>query len=758
MRRPVCLFALIFTAAVCAAVLFLPSQQDICLKAEGRYVTLQGVVGDKEYALNSPGNEQYLRMTLENVTSETEVPRESAFEIKRGDKIMCILEDEPETQEKWAAVGAIVRIRGKIRLFKRPSNDGEFDAFLYYREIGGYLFTLADAHILSYNNEKDPLRAPLYDLRKYLTDTLDRIYSYKYGSSGRRCASILKAMLLGQNSLVEKEIRERYQAAGIIHVICVSGLHISVIGSGIYAFLRKCRVPPALSCVLTVLFLYLYGILTGMHTSCVRALVMFGMRSAAKALGRTYDMPTGMAAAAVLLLIEQPMYLFHSGFLFSFAAVAAAAILVPELPGPAKPFAIPLFTIPVHLCIYYSFPVYSVLLSWIVIFLAPFAMAAGAVSLLLGAAAGLCCFGILPPMLSGAASLAAEIPVLILWLYDFLCGVQEKLPFHILTVGKPPDGIVVLYYFLLALAVILPQLMSACGRKKRLAQFVICAAALIMIFTIRFEPPMALYMLDVGQGDGLCIRTGDESGGVTVLIDGGSSSKNGVGTNIEIPFLKYHGVDKIDLCIMTHDDLDHCSGLLELLDQSDAPGGIRIVRLGVPSVAQDRKGETYRRIERAAAQKKIPVTYLRRGMTLTEGKLKLECLHPAPDAFYEDTNEYSAVMMVTYEKFSAILTGDLEGQGESDMLEFLEKKRLAADILKVAHHGSKGGTSERFLSQIASKTALISCGTGNRYGHPAPETVERLLEAGMEIWDTREDGQITVTTDGRGTYSIHTFY
>ena len=163
MRRPVCLFALIFTAAVCAAVLFLPSQQDICLKAEGRYVTLQGVVGNKEYALNSPGNEQYLRMTLENVTSETEVPRESAFEIRRGDKIMCILEDEPETQEKWAAVGAIVRIRGKIRLFKRPSNDGEFDAFLYYREIGGYLFTLADAHILSYNNEKDPLRAPLYD-------------------------------------------------------------------------------------------------------------------------------------------------------------------------------------------------------------------------------------------------------------------------------------------------------------------------------------------------------------------------------------------------------------------------------------------------------------------------------------------------------------------------------------------------------------------------------------------------------------------
>ena len=223
-------------------------------------------------------------------------------------------------------------------------------------------------------------------------------------------------------------------------------------------------------------------------------------------------------------------------------------------------------------------------------------------------------------------------------------------------------------------------------------------------------------------------------------------------------FRSGHGIDEVDLCIMTHDDLDHCSGLLELIGQSDAPGGIRIGRLAMPSVAKDRKGETYLRIERIAEEKGIPITYLHRGMTCVEGKLKLECLHPALEASYEDANEYSAVIMLSYERFSAILTGDLEGQGETDMLDYLGKENLSADVLKVAHHGSKGGTSGRFLGRISSKTALISCGTGNRYGHPAPETVERLLEAGMEILDTREGGQITVTTDGRGTYSIDTFY
>jgi len=92
------------------------------------------------------------------------------------------------------------------------------------------------------------------------------------------------------------------------------------------------------------------------------------------------------------------------------------------------------------------------------------------------------------------------------------------------------------------------------------------------------------------------------------------------------------------------------------------------------------------------------------------------------------------------------------------MLEYLGEKRISTDILKAAHHGSKGATTEQFLQKVSSRIALISCGTGNRYGHPAPETISRIREAGMDILDTRKDGQISVTTDGRGEYLVHTFY
>ncbi len=757
MRRPVCLLALLFIAALRIAVFFFPPEPSVGEKADGRYVTLLGTVEGKEYAVRDPGGELYIKLTLGDARLASDIPQESGFAIGRGDKILCTVNEEPQMQQEWAREGASVRVRGKIRLFKRPSNDGEFDAFLYYSEIEGCLFTLADAHILAYNGERDPLRAALYDLRSSLTDTLDRIYKNRHGLYGSQCASILKAMLLGQSGLVDSSIKEKYQAAGIIHVICVSGLHISLIGSGIYAFLRKCRVPSTVSGVFCVVILYLYGILTGMHMSCIRALIMFGMRTAAKALGRTYDMLTAMAVAAVLLLIEQPMYLFHSGFLFSFAAVAAACLLVPEMPTPAKPFGIPLFTIPVHLCFYYTFPLYSLFLNMIVIALAPFVMAGGGISLLLGVfAERIPASVLLQNVFAGAAELAGEIPVLLLWLFERLCTVTEKLPFHTLIAGKPEDWLVILYYCLIALAMLLEQFNSGSRKKKQVLQMGICAVAVCMIFTLRFEPPMALYMWDVGQGDGLCIRTCDDSGPCTVLIDGGSSSRKGIGKNVEIPFLKFHGISKVDYCILTHDDMDHCSGLLEMLEQSDAPDGIRIGYLGLPSVAQECKGDTYVKIEMLAAQKGIPVTYLYRGMTFAKGKLRLDCIHPACSAAYEDANEYSAVMLLSYKKFSAVLTGDLEGQGEKDMLDYLGDRKIEADVLKAAHHGSKDGTSESFLKKISAKTALISCGAGNRYGHPAPATVQRITEAGMEIYDTRTDGQICITTDGRGRYSLET--
>ena len=802
MRRPVCLAALLFTAAVWAAVLIHPVKERIDEKADGRSVTVTGTVEWKEYKRPSPDSLS-VNMTLKNIRIESGIPAEIAFDVHDSDKVLCVLTDDTALQESWAKEGAEVRVRGKLRLYRHPSNDGEFDAFLYYTQIGGLLFSLRDAHILAYTHAGDPLKSRLYAVRRSLSEALDEIYGEKEpeavskdseatpmpvsSSKDSGTASLMKAMLLGQTGLLDAEQKDLYQSSGIIHVLCISGVHLSLIGTGIFSLLRRTGIPIPVCSAASLTFLFLYGIMTGMHTSCVRALIMFSFQVAAKALGRTYDTMTALAVAAVLLLIEQPAYLYHSGFLFSFAAVIAISLVSEGFPKRAAPILIPVCTMPVQLSFYYTFPLYSVFLNLIVIALAPFLIAGGMLSLLPyllasllsggvpGAAAGIAPAGaagtapagaaLLSSLLFHASRLIGRIPDGILRLFDLLCTAAGKLPFHTLIPGRPAFRLVIVYYLLVAASLAVGSLcvsdenraLRFLFMKKRAIQAALITAAVVMILSIRYRPPLSLYMWNVGQGDGLCLMTHDGNGSSCILIDGGSSSRQGIGKYIEIPFLKYHGISQVDCCVITHDDLDHCNGLTELLDQHGEPDGIRIGSVALPSVKEERKGKLYLQIEDTARKKGIPVRYLYRGMTLVSGDLSLECIHPGQYADYEDANAYSTVLLVRCRDFSALLTGDLEGAGEQDLLDYLGQRRIDVDVLKVAHHGSAGGTSQTFLSKLGARTALISCGPDNPYGHPSPETLSRLMKAGLKIYDTRRTGQIGILTDGRSGYSVETF-
>ena len=756
MRRPVCLFGLFFAAAVWAAVLVHPQKERIDEKAEGRIVTILGTVDYKEYTSSGTGNPTSLQVTVTDPEIESGIPDKIRFQIYRGDKILCSLSDDPSLQETWAKEGARIRIRGKLRLYRRPSNDGQFDAFLYYGQIRGYLFSLTDAKILAYTANKDLLASSLYTARSALSSALDDIYGEDYTDR----ASAMKTMLLGQSGLMEREMKEQYQAAGIIHVLCISGIHLSLIGTGILLILRKAGVPLPAASAVSVLILCLYGLMTGMHTSCFRALVMFGFQASAKALGRTSDTLTSLSVAAVLLLIEQPAYLYHSGFLFSFAAVIAMGAVSPAFDRRAAPFMITICTLPVHLSFYYTFPLYSVLLNLIVISLTPALIAGGLLSLIPYLLAAVLPFHvpIVSHVLMMAARGAALVPSAILWLFDGLCDIIQKLPFSTIIAGRPALWLVAVYYLLIALAVAVGASERVKIRRPAVLQSSLVISAVILLFTVRYRAPLSLYMWDVGQGDGLCLMTHGSSGDHCVLIDGGSSTRQGIGRYIEIPFLKYHGVSSVDLCILTHDDMDHCSGLLELIEQHGEAGGIRIGEIAMPSVSEEVKGKLYKRIEEAARSRGIPILYLHRGMEIRCGEMRLNCVHPGQNASYSDANEYSAVMMLSYRNFSALLTGDLEGEGEADLLYYLGKNKLRADLLKVSHHGSGGATSQAFLDQFDAETALISCGKDNTYGHPSPETIRRLEMDHMEIFDTRFCGQISILTDGDSGYSLHTFY
>lgn len=246
-------------------------------------------------------------------------------------------------------------------------------------------------------------------------------------------------------------------------------------------------------------------------------------------------------------------------------------------------------------------------------------------------------------------------------------------------------------------------------------------------------------MLDVGQGDGIFLR-GPEK--VTYFIDGGSSDVKGVGKYRIEPFLKAKGVERLNYVFISHGDLDHLSGIDEMLERQKR--GVVIENLVLPTKAVwDKK---LMQLANKALHYGTRVFVLEKGQQLVEGEMKLKCVFP--DDTYEGKvgNASSMVLSLQYGEFDALFTGDVEGEGEEKLKEELGK---TYDVLKVAHHGSKYSTKAEILGKIRAKIGLISSGRKNSYGHPHKELLKRLKKEKIKVYGTKENGSVTIKTDGK---------
>ncbi|WMC92008.1 DNA internalization-related competence protein ComEC/Rec2 [Kineothrix sp. MB12-C1] len=755
MKRPLCLLCLIFTAVLVWCMRLMPMPVPDYGRWDGQRLTVEGQVYQKEYRSFTKRNNTIYHFSKNDSSGETS--GESSTEAlvlyltsihisndsinipqNQLQNIMCYMEAGTEPP-----IGSRVRVEGVIQCFSEATNPGEFDMRRYHH-IMKLDFKLNKASVEARSVEYSKWREGLYLVKKKFTHTLERCFS-------ERDASIMKAMLLGDTGNLDKEIKQLYQQSGIIHILSISGLHISMIGMGIYRLFTLCRIPGKVSAVFCIIVICGYGIMTGMGASAVRAIIMFGLHLSAKLVGRTYDMLTALMLAAVLLLVEQPRYVEHSGFLFSFSAIAALGLLVPvfrrkEKRGRCKNLTkvlhqfyeallsgivVALIQLPVHLFFYYQFPLYSIFLNLLIIPLATIVMYNGMFCMLAG--------GLLPWIGKKAAYLNAAI----LWIYEESCILCQKASYGNYIVGKPQLWQVEAYILLMAVLAIIGKKMSGWWK----LQWVLLSLSLLVF---RGGSGLSVTAIDVGQGDSIHIRS---DMGKNYLIDGGSTSKTDVGSYQILPYLKSQGVGSLDAVFVTHADEDHCNGIATLIEGA-GEGGIDIRCLILPDVEEGSRNERYRSLKEEAEEKGIIVKYMSRGQQFTDGSMKILCMHPEEDYHTKEANEYSLVLYLTYGSFQALFTGDVEGAGEEKVKGSIRAIREEADwekgitLLKVAHHGSKYSTDEEILELLQPKIALISCGENNRYGHPHEELLERLEKEECDIYMTKEGGAITVWTDG----------
>ncbi|MCD7836432.1 MAG: MBL fold metallo-hydrolase, partial [Lachnospiraceae bacterium] len=216
-----------------------------------------------------------------------------------------------------------------------------------------------------------------------------------------------------------------------------------------------------------------------------------------------------------------------------------------------------------------------------------------------------------------------------------------------------------------------------------------------------------------------------------------------VGEYVLKPYLKYYGISHIDGIIVSHEDADHCNGIVELLEHR-GEWGIEIENILLPYV----EGEEFEDILSVCAQEKAgtpAIIYINTGACWQDGTVKFTCMHPPEAWSCENINAASACFLVESGDYSLLLTGDVEAEGEELLLEELKNADISEiTMLKVAHHGSRNSTSAELLNTVKPLISVISCGKSNTYGHPHDELIDRLEKSLTKIYSTMESGAVTV--------------
>lgn len=673
--------------------------------------------------------------------------------------IIAYFQSEPDLK-----IGNKIYLKGKIQQFEVARNKGNFDSKKYYLSIGITTKIAVKEYYVSDDNY-DFLRDKLCTLREYVVGMFSKLCDtngkdkWLYGNK----AGIFSAILMGDKTELDQEIKDLYSLSGIAHILAISGLHISLIGMFLYSLLRK-RFSFATSSALTIAVVTLFAITSGMGIATIRAFVMFILKLIGEILGRKYDYITAISLSALILLADNPFIIINSGFQMSFCAMITITIIWPKVVylinikskianSIVLSLCIGIFMNPVIAYNYFQLPTYSFMLNIIVVPLLGIVV----ISAIAGSGMGFL------SILMGKTALTPGC--LILEVYTFLCENVLKIPGAVIVVGKPTIKIIVLYYmvivfFLFCFTLVRKNYEKDCNikemidengkkvissqiilKKQRKFDFKIRLAvigiSILSGFFIYYTPSKGLdiQFMDVGQGDGIFIKADD---GTTITIDGGSNDVKNVAKYRMIPCIKASGTGVIDYAVITHADKDHISGIEEILNMN-TENGLTIRNLVMPHVSYE--DEAYDELLTAAKTKGIQVLYIKEGDTMKLGKVEIKCIHPDGKYISDNRNDYSTVLSLKYENFSALFTGDIPAEIEKSIINKIDNNYT---ILKVAHHGSKYSSDMEFLKKVMPAYSVISVGEDNSYGHPGTETINKLKSLNSKILRTDLSGEIEI--------------
>jgi competence protein ComEC len=629
--------------------------------------------------------------------------------------------------------GQRLRIHARPAPPAPPTNPGQFDypAYLRSQNLAGLL----EAQSLAVIGAPGPYDRLIAFLRAALERGLDR-------SVPAAQAPLLKAAMLGATDDLDPGLVEDFKASGMLHILAISGQHVGIFALILLLIFSLLRLPRKAAYLATAAVLALYVPVCGNQISVLRAALMFWCCLPSVLFERPASVLNNLGWAAALSLSWMPNQILSLGFQLSFAATfmlilysrpMAALLSRLRLRGAVSIYLVstPALSLVLYLGMYplLAAMVHCTAPSSILGNLATVGISSGMiVSACLTLLAGPIAFlaggfgesaGAFGALLSGAVHRLALLP-------------GASLSAAALPMGWSLGLLFLVFAFPYALRV----------RKGRIL-FLLGAAAFAGRWACgeawrAWRVPASIAYLDVGQGDGALCRLP----GADILIDAGPPE---AGRNVILPYLRAQGVDRLDLVIVTHPDLDHYGGLAYVASH------VAIGKVVHPGVEADTRA--WKELRETLARRGVPMETAMRGQGLysdgRDGSVAMTVISPDRPGQYADRNDNSVTAVLNLQGQPFLFTGDMGFAPEAALLAERDG-RLRGAVLKVPHHGSDRSNARAFLEAVHPPVAVLSAGRDNRFGHPGPATVDALEELGARIFLTARDGAVVYARDRFG--------
>ncbi|VDN49332.1 DNA internalization-related competence protein ComEC/Rec2 [Petrocella atlantisensis] len=626
-------------------------------------------------------------------------------------EIQLITEEDLEGGVWIVAEGEVLVTRGK-------RNEGGFDA-LAYNKSKGVVATVFAEDVYSKKVQEESLSLPTDDLKKSHERRLHLLLP-------KDEAALLSTLILGSKNM-EEEVIDNFEKAGLIHILSISGLHVSIIGYGLFKVLSRGIKNQTISAVISIIFLVYYCVYTGMQVSTVRATIMIGLYLIQFVVNRRYDKTTAVSFAAFGLLMLNPYQLTHIGFQLSFGAVLSIFYIDPLikthwLPVEKGPVAGVRLLIAVQIGIwpilaYYfnSLPVYGFIGNLLVVPVVGVLIFSSIIGLFLSYI---------------SMGLGTFIMGVSYWILNYMEQIAMwigKLPLNTLYIQAPNPYFIIAYYSIIAIWV-----MGIPYKKAR-----ICLVSLMVLsvsISILDLETLYIHFLDVGQGDCTVITYQDR----TFMIDGGGDVRKkdeNIGIEVVLPFIRHQGIDRIDSVFITHSDFDHIYGIIEIASH------IPISEVILPIIYKEAEDPLVEQLFSVLDGQGTRVHYFKAGDRLAYKNMTFSCLWPEK-AFYGNNNRNSLILHLTLKDFDVLFLGDAGTLEERVIMNDMGLWKRDIEVLKVGHHGSSSGSSEIFLEQLKPSLSVISVGEKNLYGHPNDEVVKNLKRWSKHVLMTKDEGAI----------------